>query len=272
MVLASFSGFGIAHAAEPNMADYTSYPVFMATTVEPNILIMLDNSSSMNDQAYTDEYGGSISDCGTATARLGASADDAEERIEGGDGSVMIDTTNLFIGEGEEEICTKMGPKGCQKYEVGYFDTMVGLRFNNVAVLPKAVITKAYITFQAYTNGSGNASITIRGEDEGTPGAYSTDNEDISGRRDTGASVSWSITSDWASGASYSTPDLIAIVQEIVNRPDWGSNNNMAFMFTGSGSRSARSHNYGDGSSGPVLVIEYDADCAGSGGSTRYYG
>ena len=60
MVLASLSGFEAAHAAEPNLADYTAYPVFMATTVEPNILIMLDNSGSMNEQAYTDEYGGSL--------------------------------------------------------------------------------------------------------------------------------------------------------------------------------------------------------------------
>ena len=83
MVLASLSGFETARAAEPNMADYTSYPVFMATTVEPNILIMLDNSGSMNDQAYSDEYGGSaVADCGTATARLLASGDDAEEGKE----------------------------------------------------------------------------------------------------------------------------------------------------------------------------------------------
>ena len=79
MVLASLSGFETARAAEPNMADYTSYPVFMATTVEPNILIMLDNSGSMNNQAYTYEYGGGgVTDCGTTTARLPESEDDAE--------------------------------------------------------------------------------------------------------------------------------------------------------------------------------------------------
>ncbi|MBU2455479.1 MAG: hypothetical protein KJ668_19400, partial [Proteobacteria bacterium] len=48
---------GMAHnytgyAAEPIMSDYTSYPLFMADTVKPNILIMLDNSGSMNFNAY----------------------------------------------------------------------------------------------------------------------------------------------------------------------------------------------------------------------------
>ncbi|GAH87857.1 unnamed protein product, partial [marine sediment metagenome] len=38
------------------MADYTSYPIFQVNTVEPNILIILDNSASMNAQAYTGAY------------------------------------------------------------------------------------------------------------------------------------------------------------------------------------------------------------------------
>jgi hypothetical protein len=37
-------------AAEPSMATYTSYPIFQLSAVAPNILIILDNSSSMNEQ------------------------------------------------------------------------------------------------------------------------------------------------------------------------------------------------------------------------------
>lgn len=46
----SFSQLGLAR--EPSMVDYTAYPVFMAQTVKPNILIILDNSGSMNFAAY----------------------------------------------------------------------------------------------------------------------------------------------------------------------------------------------------------------------------
>src|SRR5210317_1701460 len=34
------------------MADYTCYPIFTATAVKPNILIMVDNSGNMNLMAF----------------------------------------------------------------------------------------------------------------------------------------------------------------------------------------------------------------------------
>ncbi|MBW2339247.1 MAG: hypothetical protein JRF50_02710 [Deltaproteobacteria bacterium] len=43
-------------AAEPAMADYTHYPIFQVNAVAPNILIIMDNSGSMNFQAYTGAY------------------------------------------------------------------------------------------------------------------------------------------------------------------------------------------------------------------------
>lgn len=45
-----------ASAVEPTMGEYTSYPIFQLTSVAPNILIMLDNSASMNLPAYRDPY------------------------------------------------------------------------------------------------------------------------------------------------------------------------------------------------------------------------
>ena len=39
-------------AAEPQLVDYTNPPIFMSNVVTPNILIMLDNSGSMNFNAY----------------------------------------------------------------------------------------------------------------------------------------------------------------------------------------------------------------------------
>ena len=45
-----------AYAVEPAMADYTHYPIFQVNAVAPNILIIMDNSASMNLQAYTGAY------------------------------------------------------------------------------------------------------------------------------------------------------------------------------------------------------------------------
>jgi type IV pilus assembly protein PilY1 len=52
MVLGAHAGL----ATEPSMADYTCYPIFQVNAVEPNILIILDNSYSVNQQAYSGNY------------------------------------------------------------------------------------------------------------------------------------------------------------------------------------------------------------------------
>ena len=42
-------------------------------------------------------------------------------------------------------------------------------------------------------------------------------------------------------GEDQQTPDLAAIVQEIINREGWQEGNAMAFIFNGSGTRTAES-------------------------------
>src|SRR3972149_9437675 len=45
---------GILSAA--TNSDYAAMPPFMSTSLEPNVLIVLDNSGSMNDEAYATTY------------------------------------------------------------------------------------------------------------------------------------------------------------------------------------------------------------------------
>jgi hypothetical protein len=47
-----FCGAHAVHADDPAIEDYTAYPMFIQSTVTPNILIILDNSESMNRMAY----------------------------------------------------------------------------------------------------------------------------------------------------------------------------------------------------------------------------
>jgi hypothetical protein len=54
------------------------------------------------------------------------------------------------------------------------------------------------------------------------------------------------------------TPDLSSIVQEIVDRGDWNSGEPMAFIFSGSGHRTAESYQ-GSSSAAPLLHIEYNS-------------
>jgi hypothetical protein len=48
---------GIANGVEPTMADYAAFPPFMSATVEPNVLVILDNSTSMSEFAYKEVRG-----------------------------------------------------------------------------------------------------------------------------------------------------------------------------------------------------------------------
>jgi type IV pilus assembly protein PilY1 len=56
---------------EPVMADYAAFPPFMSATVEPNVLVILDNSTSMCEFAYK-EVSGKI--CSDAVAFTGYQA------------------------------------------------------------------------------------------------------------------------------------------------------------------------------------------------------
>jgi hypothetical protein len=75
----------------------------------------------------------------------------------------------------------------------------------------------------------------------------------------TAASVAWSPPA-WSlvgeSGAAQRTPDLTALVQEVVNRPGWDFGNAMVFLVSGSGTRTAESFD-GSAASAPLLHVEY---------------
>jgi len=45
------------YSVEPTNADYTAAPPFISTKVDPNVLLILDNSGSMNGFAYKEEKG-----------------------------------------------------------------------------------------------------------------------------------------------------------------------------------------------------------------------
>ena len=233
ILLVSVAGMPEGSATEPNKADYTAYPVFMANTITPNIVILMDNSGSMDEPVYLDEYQGATQEtCGVTTARLGESRDDAEEDLT--DNDVDYNNNDLFIGNGSEETCTWenvreqvcwtdwRGRERCRWEWVRTrvcttetWNTMVGIRFKNVEVPKDAVVTNAWITFNAYQNADGNATFTLKGEDSDDASRFSDADGNISNRETTDAGVTWEVTEDWYRDAAYDTPDLKEIVEAL---------------------------------------------------------
>ena len=61
----------------------------------------------------------------------------------------------------------------------------------------------------------------------------------------------------WATeGEKHLTPDLSALVQEVIDRPGWSSGHNMAFVISGSGERAAKSHD-ADAAGAPLLTVTF---------------
>ncbi len=169
--------------------------------------------------------------------------DDAEERIS--NGKVLRGSSDLELVNDDEEY----GSNG---------DQIVGLRFRNVTVPAGAIIVNAYITLTADETGSDATSLIIHGEATKNSVKFSRNKFDLSNRTLTVANTAWNNIPAWTLvGESHNTPDLSAVVQEIVNLAEWVSNGSMSFMISGSGKRTARSHNWGKRDHRAALHIEY---------------
>jgi len=135
----------------------------------------------------------------------------------------------------------------------------VGVRFRNVGVPPGAVITSAYIEFEADDTTSSAADFRIYGEAASDAAIFSWVDENITDRNWTNQYIEWNSVETWYNGSNHQTPDLSVVVQEIIGTGGWANGNAMVFIIEGTGYRTAESHD-GDSSSAACLHIEYSND------------
>jgi type IV pilus assembly protein PilY1 len=250
---------------EPAMVDYTAYPVFTADTVPPNIMVILDNSGSMNFNAYGDypkDCYGSYVDDGVVTANA----------YEGE--PYAAPTHSITVAADGDDMEENAGNVYNDSYDIDLGAWPVGIRFQNVAIPQGAKIVAAYIDFTAdQTSGTSYATISIDAEDSDNAAEIVAGvTYDITSRTGTSASACWYVE-PWTAGdkdETTTTSNLGPIVQELVDRAGWTSGNAMLFRITGSGVRCAKPVEKG-ATSGPVLRIIVQGIDA-SGPKTRYYG
>ncbi len=191
--------------------------------------------------------GGSNPTPGNIDKRIASSMDDVEQHS---DGSMYTNSSDLEL--------VADGTRGNQT---------IGLRFTNIDIPQGATITNAYIQFTTDETNSGTTNLTIKGDDSNSAASFTTATNNVSGRAKTAASASWNPTS-WSSvgqaGSAQRTPELKAIVQEIINRSGWSAGNHLAFIITGTGERTAEAYD-GVPSQAPLLHIEFEESGSGSG-------
>jgi hypothetical protein len=135
----------------------------------------------------------------------------------------------------------------------------VGLRFNGVTIPQGATITNAYLQFKTDEAENSVTSLLIQGQKSGNAATFTTANANVSSRPRTTAGVSWNPVA-WATvgqaGLNQRTPDIQAVIQEIVNQAGWSSGNSLAIIITGTGTRTAETFE-GDSAGAPLLHVEY---------------
>jgi type IV pilus assembly protein PilY1 len=142
-----------------------------------------------------------------------------------------------------------------------------GLRYQDIRIPRGAVITSARIRFTSKALNTSDASMTIRAEAVGTSPTFTNSDKNISSRSPTGMEVVWNTDNNFPlSDESVLSPDISAVIQEVVNRGDWCGGNNLSLLIEGtsavsSSARKAASFEDGNGRT-PQLLITYDESTA----------
>ncbi len=200
-----------------------------------------DGGQSVVDQVtITVEFGQQF----TATSMI-TNVDDDVEEIDN-TGEMYFTSTDLEIGtdnnRGEQTL---------------------GLRFTGISLPQGAMITNAYIQFRADESDNVATSAIIVGEAADNAVAFPATANDLSNRAETNNSVLWTIPA-WTTGdkgAAQRTPDLRAIIQEIVGRNGFSSSSAIVIKIDGTGQRVAESRNSSDApNDAPQLVVSFTLD------------
>lgn len=135
-----------------------------------------------------------------------------------------------------------------QAYNIGNPGSVtrnIGYRFTDITVPQGATITAAKITFTApsplFQSYPQSINIKIQGiAEDNTSEFVASPESSARTRTKTTASVTWSGNVSETANATFDTPDIKDIVQEIISRAGWSSGNAMAFFLSDNGSSSGK--------------------------------
>jgi len=132
--------------------------------------------------------------------------------------------------------------------------------FRNTGIPQGVTITSAYLTI---TSSANLADVIVRlllaGSDEDDP-AVPGSVADVNGRPRTAAQVGWANVEAWISNTEYQSPDMTPVIQELVSRSGFASNNILIFVedngSTANASRKGHSYN-GDPAKAARLYVSW---------------
>lgn len=215
---------------------------------------------------YNDANGNGVVDSGE---------DAIDSTVTDGSGEYSF-TTSYSSGNGSISVAVSSNNDDAQEKSNGKMyltsnyqklnNRTVAFRFQNVQIPQGTTISSASITVNSYNAQSNNSTVTIYGEDIDDSPAMTNSDDDITDRTKTTAKEDWDCN-NWGYDVDYTTPDISDIIQEIVNRSNWVSGNDITIIIepkSGSNNKKITARDYSS-SNAPVLDVSFSS---GSGSST----
>ena len=157
------------------------------------------------------------------------------------------------------EIFGKAGSKDLEFAFNGSTPQNLGIRFTDIDIPDGAVIESAFLRFEAKESQGGPASFLI--EIEGTENAKTYSNGSTPDARSYADEFVWSDVEAWSAGQTYETPDIKALIEEVIGA-DGVQDGALAFRIGGApGNQGSRvAHSWDSNGDEPELVINLDPD------------
>jgi len=178
-------------------------------------------------------------------------------------GSLFADTLSIPINSGmndvEERLNNSMyiNSSDIELAEDRNTQT-IGLRFTGVHIPVGSQINNAYLQFTVDESSRGATDLVIRGDASSPASAFTNSTANVSSRTLTSSWVNWSPPA-WLSvgsrGAAQQTPDISAVLQEIVDGNGWEHGQAVVLVITGTGKRVAESF---EGNSDKAATLHID--------------
>jgi len=188
--------------------------------------------------------------------QVNKTSDDMEEEDPGGDAE-ELDSSDLEMPN--EDPGTPATDK-----------QMVGMRFEDIAIPKGSVILEAWIEFECDETETGTeafVSLIIEGELSPDAPTFTGIDFDIIPRPRTTAKVVWTPVPWTAVSQKDQTPNIAAVIQEIVNQDGWKSGNALVIIISddpdnpSEGLRCAEAYD-GEAANAPLLHIEFTSKTA----------
>lgn len=235
--------YGLGTPVEGSQVSYNGNYGAMRITADSETMTFefIDIAGGVVDSFTTDGELQPPPPSGAVTSRIASGGDDVEENND--DGSMYINSTDLELG-------SDPGNNGSTQ--------TVGLRFQYLYVPQGSTIDAAYLEFTVDEVRTGTTDVLIHGQLAEDAPPFSTADFDVTDRPRTTASIPWSIPAWNTVGAKQQSPDLAAVLQEVIDQAGWTENNSVVFIIEGAGRRAADSYE-GSPVNAPLLHVEYSS-------------